>query len=70
MFGVAYSYGEPPNQQIRSMMDKMHGELVQHLADFNQLLKSDVAAYNKAAYAAGAATLATGDLITIKPVQM
>ena len=37
-----------------------------YLAKFNALLKGDVAAYNKAAYAAGAPTLASGDAIAVK----
>ena len=41
-------------------------ELAQHLDDFNKLIQTDVAAYNKDAFAAGAPTLYAGDAVSVK----
>jgi len=70
MFGTTFAYGEPPNAMIRNEMQRMHQELEAHLGDFNSLLKSDVANYNKAAYQAGAPTLLTGGPIHIEAVSL
>ena len=45
-------------------------ELKGKLAEFNGLLTGEVANYNKAAFAAGAPTLMTGQPIAVAPVQM
>jgi len=43
-------------------------ELEQHLAEFNKLIQTDVAAYNKGAFALGAPTLYAGEAISVKKV--
>ena len=63
---MAFLYGEAPNALYRVRAEELRKELDAYLAKFNALLKGDVAAYNKAAYAAGAPTLASGDAITVK----
>ncbi|HET7306508.1 MAG TPA: hypothetical protein VFK24_01660 [Gammaproteobacteria bacterium] len=69
-FNIRYAYGTPPNDLLRNEMHRLHSELVNHLADFNQLLKTDVQQYNKAAYQAGAPTVMEGQPIQIKQARM
>jgi photosystem II stability/assembly factor-like uncharacterized protein len=64
---TAFLYGEPPNELMRERMQALRTELDQQLEKFNALLKSDVAAYNKAAYAAGAPTVMEGGPVEVKP---
>lgn len=49
----------------RSRMSELRSELEQHIADFNEILKTQVAEYNKAAYSSGAPTLLTGNPINV-----
>ncbi|HEY7303531.1 MAG TPA: hypothetical protein VH601_05430 [Bryobacteraceae bacterium] len=62
---LASAYEQPPNALLREEMTELSKEFNEHLAAFNNLLK-DVAAYNKAAYAAGAPTLFAGDEVVVK----
>jgi hypothetical protein len=64
---LAQAYDLPPNAEFRSEMQKYGDELEKQLRAFNQLLKTDVASYNKDAYSAGAPTLFAGELIAVKP---
>ena len=63
---IGFAYGQAPNALVREEMATLTKELDQHLADFNNLIKTDVAAYNKEAYAAGAPTLYGGEPISVK----
>lgn len=63
---LAEAYDEPPNAEFRGQMQKYGEQLSRELETFNQLLKTDVGAYNKAAYNAGAPTLFGGEPISIK----
>ncbi|HET7841616.1 MAG TPA: hypothetical protein VFM21_08420, partial [Terriglobia bacterium] len=63
---TAFLYGEPPNELMRERAQTLRKELDAFLEKFNSLLKADVAAYNKAAYGAGAATLMQGDPVVVK----
>jgi photosystem II stability/assembly factor-like uncharacterized protein len=64
---LAGSYDMPPNALMQAKMKQLSQELNRHLADFNNLIQQDVAAYNKAAYAAGAPTLFAGEPIKVQP---
>ena len=64
--GGAFAYGEPPTQLALEEKAELTKELDQHLADFNQLIQTDVAAYNKDAFAAGAPTLYAGEPVSVK----
>lgn len=64
---LGFAYGEPPNALEKELMAQLSTELHEHLAEFNQLLGSEVAAYDKAAYAAGAPTLFAGGPVNVKP---
>jgi hypothetical protein len=64
--GGPFAYGEPPTQLALDQKAELTKELEQHLAEFNKLIQTDVAAYNKDAFAAGAPTLYAGDPISVK----
>jgi len=61
-----FAYGEPPTQLALDQKAELTKELEQHLADFNKLIQTDVAAFNKDAFAVGAPTLYAGDPISVK----
>ena len=63
---LAEAYDQPPNALIRARMTELHGEVEQKLTAFNELLKSDVAPFNKAAYGAGAPTVFAGQAVAIQ----
>ncbi len=56
---------QAPTGPLVRIQDELTGELDAKLAAYNALLSGDVAAYNEAAYAAGAPTLAAGKPITV-----
>ncbi|HEV2178235.1 MAG TPA: hypothetical protein VGW33_13705 [Terriglobia bacterium] len=64
---LAGAYDEPPNALIKARMAEIKRQLDKHLAAFNELLKTDVAAFNNAAYSAGAPTLFAGGAVEVKP---
>lgn len=74
---IASSFGgnggndtQPPSQQDVENANAAWSELDTKLGEFNALLTTDVPNYNKAAFAAGAPTLMTGEPIKVQPVQM
>jgi photosystem II stability/assembly factor-like uncharacterized protein len=56
---------QAPTGPLLAMESELTGELDAKLAAYNALLAGDVAAYDKAAYASGAPTLAAGKPITV-----
>jgi photosystem II stability/assembly factor-like uncharacterized protein len=66
--GGAFAYGEPPTQLALDQKAELTKELEQHLEDFNKLIQTDVAAYNKDAFAVGAPTLYAGEAISAKKI--
>ena len=63
-----FAYGEPPTQLELDEKVELTKVLDQHLADFNKLIETDVAAYNKDAFALGAPTLYAGEPISVKKI--
>ncbi len=63
---ISSTYGEPPNAQVREEIGALTAELRRHLDDFNQLIKTDIAAYNQEAYRSGAPTLYAGEPIVVR----
>ena len=66
---MADAFGElgtqAPTAPLREIQNEVTAKLTAKLAEYNALLAGDVAAYNQAAYAAGAPTLAAG-----KPIEV
>jgi len=67
---VSYLVGQAPTEPILTTANEISARLDKVLADFNSILATDVPAYNKTAFTAGAPTLLVGEPISIKPVQM
>ncbi|MDE2346671.1 MAG: hypothetical protein KGL13_09405, partial [Gammaproteobacteria bacterium] len=67
---VSYLVAQAPTDPILKVAGEISSKLNTVLAQYNDILATDVPAYNKAAYAAGAPTLLVGKPISIKPVQM
>jgi len=59
-------YGEPPTPLEKQRLTELSTQLEEHLKAFNDLLRTDVEAYDKAAYAAGAPTLFVGPVLTVQ----
>ena len=56
---------QAPTGPLRAITRELGGELAGKLAEYNALLAGDVAAYDRAAYAAGAPTLGVGKPLTV-----
>ncbi|MGH8293719.1 MAG: hypothetical protein ACRESA_09660, partial [Gammaproteobacteria bacterium] len=68
--GIINLVGQMPTAPMQGAAAEVSAKLNAKLAEFNAILVSDVPAYNKTAYAAGAPTLMVGQPINIKPVRM
>jgi photosystem II stability/assembly factor-like uncharacterized protein len=68
-YQISGSFGQMPSQILLDRLHQLYGELNTHLQAFNELLKTDVAAYNKAAEAEGAPTVFAGSPIEVQPVK-
>ncbi len=64
-YDIEGPYGTPPNDLLREQMTNLRGQLDKALGAFNDLLKTDVASYDKAARAAGAPTVYAGSAIAV-----
>jgi hypothetical protein len=64
-FAFARLDDQAPSAPMLAISDELKGELDAKLSAYNSLLSGDVAAYNQAAYAAGAPTLAAGKPIAV-----
>ena len=54
---LSYEYGQPPNAEWQQKIQELGQQLTERANFFNSLLKEDVGAYNKSAFAAGAPTV-------------
>src|SRR5947209_16610221 len=66
MRNVIVSYGEAPSEVLVETAAGLHKELDQHLAEFNNFINTEVAAFNKTATEHGSSTLFAGGPIQIK----
>jgi hypothetical protein len=64
-FGFARLGDQAPSAPVLAISAELKGKLDAKLDAYNKLLSGDVAAYNEAAYQAGAPTLAAGKPITV-----
>jgi len=69
-FGMAFAYAQPPTEVVAQRMKDLRAQLDGYLARFNDLLRTDVAAFNKAALGAEAPTLVAGAPLEVKPVAL
>lgn len=69
-FGSAFAYAQPPTEVQAARLKELRGELDMHLARFNELLRTDVAAFNKVAQDRQAPVLVAGRPIEVKTVAL
>src|SRR5712691_2853041 len=69
-FGMAFAYAQPPTEVVAQRLKDLRAQLDGYLARFNDLLRTDVAAFNKAALGAEAPTLVAGAPLEVKPVAL
>jgi photosystem II stability/assembly factor-like uncharacterized protein len=63
------SYGQMPNPLVLERAKGLYAQLDEQLKKFNEMLKTDVAEYNKAAAQAGAPSVFAGTPIEVKSVR-
>ena len=66
-FGLAFAYGQPPTAAMAARLGELRGRLDGYLAQFNELLRTDVAAFNATAQEHGAPILVAGPPVTVRP---
>lgn len=64
--GLSYLYDQASKELFNRHMVKLNKQLHGYLQEFNQMLKTSVASYNKAAYNHGLPTLRTGEPVKVK----
>src|SRR5437867_3301922 len=67
-FGLALAYAQPPNEVVEGRMKELRAQLDAYLTRFNELLRTDVAAFNKTAQDHGTPVLVAGAPVEMKAV--
>src|SRR2546425_11651696 len=62
-FGLAFAYAQPPNEVVAARLKELRAALADYLAKFNDLVRTDVAAFNKTAQEHGAPVLVAGGAV-------
>jgi hypothetical protein len=69
-FGLAFAYAQPPTEVVAARFKELRGTLDGYLAKFNDLLRTDVAGFNKTAEERRAPVLVAGAPIEVKEVKI
>ena len=69
-FGLAYAYAQPPTQVMTARFKELRAALDGYIAKFNDLLRTDVAGFNKTAEERRAPMLVAGAPIEVKEVKV
>ncbi|MHB8540244.1 MAG: VPS10 domain-containing protein [Candidatus Acidiferrales bacterium] len=69
VFEAGGAYGEAPNALMRQQMTQLFAKADQTIKQYNEVLRTDIAGYNKTAESAGAPTVFGGSPITVKAVK-
>jgi photosystem II stability/assembly factor-like uncharacterized protein len=69
-FGLAFAYAQPPTEVQAARMRDLRAELDAYLGKFNELLRTDVVAFNKTALDAQAPTVLAGSPVEVRPVAL
>jgi hypothetical protein len=69
-FGLAFAYAQPPTEVFVARFKELRGILDGYLAKFNDLLRTDVAGFNKTAEERRAPVLVAGAPIEVKEVKI
>jgi photosystem II stability/assembly factor-like uncharacterized protein len=67
-FGLSFAYDQAPSQVVLDEMGVMRKKLDDYLTRFNDLLSTDIAAFNKEAAAANAPVLVAGEAVNVAEV--
>jgi hypothetical protein len=69
-FGLGLAYAQPPSEVVAARFKELRAALDDYLAKFNELVRSDVALFNKTAQERRAPVLVAGDPIEVKEVKV
>jgi photosystem II stability/assembly factor-like uncharacterized protein len=69
-FGLALAYAQPPSEVVAARLKELRAGLDGYLAKFNDLVRSDVAAFNKTAQERAAPILVAGQPVEVKEVKV
>ncbi|PYO99308.1 MAG: hypothetical protein DMD60_01990 [Gemmatimonadetes bacterium] len=69
-FGLALAYAQPPNEVVAARLKELRTALADHVAKFNELVRTDVAAFNKTAQERQAPILVSGAPIEVREVKV
>ncbi len=67
-FGLGFAYAQPPTAVVAERMKELRTQLDGYLTRFNELLRTDVAAFNKTAQDHSAPVLVAGAPVEVKAV--
>src|SRR2546430_16102521 len=67
-FGLAFAYAQPPNEVVAARLTELRAALADYLAKFNELVRTDVAVFNKTAQEHGAPVLVAGGAVGVEGV--
>ncbi|HET7296722.1 MAG TPA: hypothetical protein VFI66_06240, partial [Gemmatimonadales bacterium] len=69
-FGLAFGYAQPPSDVVAARLKELRAALDGYLARFNDLVRSDVALFNKTAQERQAPILIAGQPVEVKEVRV
>jgi len=69
-FGMAFAYAQPPTEVVAARFKELRAALDGYLAKFNDLVRTDVAGFNKTAEERRAPVLVAGGPIEVKEVKI
>jgi len=69
-FGLGLAYAQPPSDVVAARFKELRTTLDDYLAKFNELVRSDVALFNKTAQERRAPVLVAGEPIEVKEVKV
>ncbi|HKW41949.1 MAG TPA: hypothetical protein VJN39_11935 [Gemmatimonadales bacterium] len=69
-FGLALAYAQPPSEVVVARLKELRAALDGYLAKFNELVRSDVAAFNKTAQERQTPILVAGQPVEVRDVKV
>ena len=69
-FGLGFAYAQPPSQVVTERFKELRAQLDQYLTRFNEILRTDVAAFNRTAQERQTPVLVAGEPIAVKEVRV
>jgi hypothetical protein len=69
-FGLGLAYAQPPSDVVAARFKELRTTLDDYLAKFNELVRNDVALFNKTAQERRAPVLVAGEPIEVKEVKV